>query len=67
MPETDTLIKTTCPRDCYDACGMSVRVRGGLIQNVMGGRGDHVSQGKLRGKCAIVSWTVKKRSWASAG
>ena len=53
MPETDTLIKTTCPRDCYDACGMSVRVRGGVIQNVMGDREHHVSQGKLCGKCAI--------------
>ena len=53
MPATDTLIKTTCPRDCYDACGMSVRVRGGVIQNVMGDRGHHVSQGKLCGKCAI--------------
>ena len=53
MPETDTLIKTTCPRDCYDACGITVRVRGGVIQNVMGDRGHHVSQGKLCGKCAI--------------
>ena len=53
MSETDTLIKTTCPRDCYDACGMSVRVRGGVIQNVMGDRDHHVAQGKLCGKCAI--------------
>ena len=53
MLENDTLIKTTCPRDCYDACGMSVRVRDGQIQNVMGDRGHHVSQGKLCGKCAI--------------
>ncbi len=53
MLETDTFIKTTCPRDCYDACGMSVRVRGGLIQNVMGDRDHHVAQGKLCGKCAI--------------
>lgn len=48
-----TLIKTTCPRDCYDACGMSVRVRGGQIQNVMGDREHHVARGKLCGKCAI--------------
>ncbi len=53
MQETDTFIKTTCPRDCYDACGMSVRVRNGVIQNVMGDREHHVSQGKLCGKCAI--------------
>jgi anaerobic selenocysteine-containing dehydrogenase len=53
MPETDTLIKTTCPRDCYDACGISVRVRDGVIQNVMGDREHHVSQGKLCGKCTI--------------
>jgi anaerobic selenocysteine-containing dehydrogenase len=53
MLETDTLIKTTCPRDCYDACGISVRVRGGLIQNVMGDREHHVAHGKLCAKCAI--------------
>ena len=53
MQETDTFIKTTCPRDCYDACGMSVRVRNGVIQNVMGDREHHVSLGKLCGKCAI--------------
>ena len=34
MLEIDTLIKTTCPRDCSDACGISVRVRGGVIQNI---------------------------------
>jgi anaerobic selenocysteine-containing dehydrogenase len=53
MPETDTLIKTTCPRDCYDACGISVRVRRGVIENVMGDREHHVARGKLCGKCAI--------------
>jgi anaerobic selenocysteine-containing dehydrogenase len=53
MSETDTFIKTTCPRDCYDACGITVRVREGVIQNVMGDRGHHVAQGKLCGKCAI--------------
>ena len=26
MAETNTLIKTTCPRDCYDVCGMLGRV-----------------------------------------
>ena len=46
MPETDTLIKTTCPRDCYDACGISVRVRDGVIQNVMGDREPSCQPGK---------------------
>ncbi|CAN5423041.1 molybdopterin oxidoreductase family protein [soil metagenome] len=51
--DATTLIKTTCPRDCYDACGISVRVRHGTIQNVTGDRDHHVSQGKLCGKCSV--------------
>jgi hypothetical protein len=30
----DVLIKTTCQRGSYDACGMSVRVRGRLRLHV---------------------------------
>ncbi len=48
-----TLIKTTCPRDCYDACGITVRVLEGAIQKVTGDKDHHVSQGKLCGKCAV--------------
>src|SRR5260221_6930622 len=46
-------IKTTCPRDCYDACGISVLVRDGEIRKVLGDRDHHVSRGALCGKCAL--------------
>lgn len=53
MTDAGTLIKTTCPRDCYDACGISVRVHQGAVQKVMGDKDHHVSLGKLCGKCAV--------------
>lgn len=46
-------IRTTCPRDCYDACGISVLVRDGAIRKVLGDRDHHVSKGALCGKCAL--------------
>jgi anaerobic selenocysteine-containing dehydrogenase len=46
-------IKTTCPRDCYDACGITVTRKGGVIANVLGDRDHPVSRGALCGKCAI--------------
>ncbi len=48
-----TVVKTTCPRDCYDACGISVLVRDGAIRKVLGDRDHHVSHGALCGKCAL--------------
>jgi anaerobic selenocysteine-containing dehydrogenase len=53
MTDASMQIKTTCPRDCYDACGISVRVHQGAIQKVMGDKDHHVSVGKLCGKCAV--------------
>ncbi|MEG6507798.1 molybdopterin-dependent oxidoreductase [Methyloligella sp. 2.7D] len=49
----DTVVKTTCPRDCYDACGISVVVRDGAIHKVKGDPDHHVTRGKLCQKCAI--------------
>lgn len=46
-------IRTTCPRDCYDACGMTVLVRDGAVRKVIGDRIHHVSRGALCGKCAL--------------
>jgi anaerobic selenocysteine-containing dehydrogenase len=47
-----TAIRTTCPRDCYDACGVLVIRRGGRI--VVRGDPDHpVSRGALCRKCSI--------------
>jgi anaerobic selenocysteine-containing dehydrogenase len=53
MSSEETVVKTTCPRDCYDACGMSIYVRGGTVQRVRGDRDHHVSVGGLCGKCAL--------------
>ncbi len=48
----DELILTTCPRDCYDACGIAVNVRDGRIRNVRGDISHAVSRGRLCVKCA---------------
>jgi anaerobic selenocysteine-containing dehydrogenase len=48
-----TIIKTTCPRDCYDACGIAVvKSPDGRIK-VLGDPDHAVSRGALCGKCAI--------------
>jgi anaerobic selenocysteine-containing dehydrogenase len=46
-------IKTTCPRDCYDACGIVVARKDGVIAKVLGDPDHEVSRGGLCGKCAI--------------
>lgn len=51
MGITETYIKTTCPRDCYDACGALVKVRDGRILAVRGDPDHPVSRGKLCAKC----------------
>ena len=47
------VVRSTCPRDCYDACGIVVRRRGGRVVSVAGDRDHPVSHGWLCGKCAI--------------
>ena len=49
---TDERILTTCPRDCYDACGIEVSRRDGAIRRVRGDRNHPVSRGRLCRKCA---------------
>jgi anaerobic selenocysteine-containing dehydrogenase len=49
---TDKIILTTCPRDCYDACGIEVSLRDGAIRRVRGDRHHPVSRGRLCRKCA---------------
>lgn len=46
-------VKTTCPRDCYDSCGVSVLLEDGRIRSVKGDAGHFVSQGSLCGKCSL--------------
>jgi anaerobic selenocysteine-containing dehydrogenase len=46
-------IRTTCPRDCYDACGIIVTRRDRKVTKVLGDPSHHVAQGALCGKCAV--------------
>ena len=48
-----TMIKTTCPRDCYDACGISVTKKGDEIVTVTGDRDHPLNRGSLCGKCSL--------------
>jgi anaerobic selenocysteine-containing dehydrogenase len=47
------VVLTTCPRDCYDACGLAVHRAGGVVTRVRGDRANPVNRGALCGKCAI--------------
>ena len=53
MSEAKTTIRTTCPRDCYDTCGVLVVKRGDTVAKVLGDPDHPVSRGALCGKCAI--------------
>ncbi len=46
-------IRTTCPRDCYDGCGIVIERRNGAIGRVLGDPDHPVSRGALCGKCAV--------------
>lgn len=48
-----TTIRTTCPRDCYDACGVLVKTFADGSINVVGDPEHGVSRGALCGKCSI--------------
>lgn len=54
MAVSPEIVKTTCPRDCYDACGIAVAKRDGKIWKVLGDPSHAISRGVLCGKCAIV-------------
>ena len=53
MRELDEVVRTTCPRDCYDTCGVSVHKRNGVIESVRGEPDHFVSHGQLCTKCSI--------------
>src|SRR6202521_3564967 len=46
------IVLTTCPRDCYDACGIRVVKRDGAITGVRGDPAHAVARGWLCPKCA---------------
>lgn len=50
---TETSIRTTCPRDCYDSCGVRVVVKDGAIDRVTGDPDHPVNRGSLCGKCSL--------------
>ena len=52
MATATDVILTTCPRDCYDACGIAVRVRDGTIAQVRGDANHPHNRGTLCGKCS---------------
>jgi anaerobic selenocysteine-containing dehydrogenase len=53
MTDPKTIIRTTCPRDCYDACGIAVVKRADGLVKVLGDPDHPVARGALCGKCAI--------------
>jgi len=55
----DEVLLTTCPRDCYDSCGIRVLKRRGAVVAVRGDPGHPVSRGTLCGKCS----TAYNREW----
>jgi len=63
MASQKELIKTTCPRDCYDRCGIVVIKRDGAITKVTGDPAHPITRGPLCGKCAIAYNGV----WRDAG
>lgn len=46
-------IRTNCPRDCYDGCGIIVERRDGAIKRILGDPDHPVSRGALCSKCAV--------------
>ncbi len=52
-PVGEELVRTTCPRDCYDGCGILVSRVGGVIRHVRGDPQHRISRGKLCRKCSI--------------
>ncbi len=76
--EASTL-RTTCPRDCYDACGMLVKKTADGPIRVVGDPEHSVALGALCGKCSIayngvwrdpdvrLTWPLKRRGVKGAG
>lgn len=53
MSEIEEIVRTTCPRDCYDTCGVAVHKRNGAVESVRGDPRHFVSRGQLCTKCSI--------------
>jgi anaerobic selenocysteine-containing dehydrogenase len=53
IPEGPFRILTTCPRDCYDGCGIEIAFHDEKIHRVGGNQAHPVSHGKLCEKCTL--------------
>ncbi len=63
LAEKTEIVRTTCPRDCYDACGVHVVKQNGVILKVMGDPQHPHNRGTLCGKCTLAyngSWRDPK-------
>ena len=53
MTDSIETLRSNCPRDCYDGCGMIIRKDNGKVQQVLGDPDHPVSRGRLCSKCAL--------------
>ncbi len=53
MNQVVETIRSNCPRDCYDGCGIIVNKVDNKIQQVLGDPDHPVSRGRLCSKCAL--------------
>ncbi|NKB38482.1 MAG: molybdopterin-dependent oxidoreductase [Gammaproteobacteria bacterium] len=53
MADSIETVRSNCPRDCYDGCGMIINKINGEIQQVLGDPDHPVSRGRLCSKCAL--------------
>ena len=49
---------STCPRDCYDACGLKIKSKNGKVIHITGDPEHPRSQGRLCQKCSVGYNTV---------
>jgi anaerobic selenocysteine-containing dehydrogenase len=53
MSQAKEIVRSNCPRDCYDGCGIVIKKSEGKIQQVLGDPDHPVSRGRLCSKCAL--------------
>ena len=54
MRRKGDIIRTTCPRDCYDSCGIiAILDQDGGLKQLVGDPDHHMAQGRLCPKCAL--------------
>ena len=58
ITEQTQVHRSTCPRDCYDACGLTVKTRNDIVIHVSGDPEHLRSKGRLCQKCSVGYNTV---------